>query len=76
MMPGFRFIFVVFCLTGMLIFAVALRSADNHIFYQLYSVEVEQNRLRQKLWQKQLQVENLINLAAILHQVDETNSGN
>jgi len=66
----FRFIFVVFCFTAVLIFTVSLRSANNHIFYKLYTVKTEQNRLKQELWQKQLQLESLINPAAISHYLD------
>lgn len=65
MRPQFRFVFVVFYFTAVLIFAVYLRSANNRIFYQLYTLEAEQNRLMQELTHKQLQVETLINPAAV-----------
>lgn len=65
MRPQFRFVFVVFYFTAVLIFAVYLRSANNRIFYQLYTLEAEQNWLMQELTHKQLQVENLINPAAV-----------
>ena len=65
MRPQFRFVFVVFYFTAVLIFTVYLRSADNRIFYKLYTHEAEQGRLNQELTQKQLQVENLINPAAV-----------
>ena len=65
MRPQFRFVFVVFYFTAVLIFAVYLRNANNRIFYQLYTHEIEQSWLRQKLTHKQLQVENLINPAAV-----------
>jgi hypothetical protein len=61
----FYFIFVVFYFTAVLIFAVSLRSSDNHTFYKIYTISAEQNRLKQELWQKQLRLENLINPAAI-----------
>jgi hypothetical protein len=65
MRPQFRFVFVVFYLTAVLIFAVYLRSANNRIFYQLYTLEAEQSWLIQELTNKQLQVETLINPAAV-----------
>lgn len=65
MRPQFRFVFVVFYFTAVLILAVYLRSANNRIFYQLYTLEAEQNWLIQELTNKQLQVETLINPAAI-----------
>ena len=61
----FCFVFVVFYFTAILLFTVYLRSADNRIFYKLCTIGVEQNRLKQELWQKQLQLEILINPAAV-----------
>jgi hypothetical protein len=65
----FYYIFVVFYLTAVLISAVSLRNADKHTFYKLYITGIEQNRLKQELWQKQLRLENLINPAAISKQI-------
>ena len=61
----FRFVFVVFYFTAVLIFAVYLRSANNRIFNKLSTISIEQGRLEQQLRQKQLQLENLINPAAV-----------
>ncbi len=61
----FRFVFIVFCFTGILILAVYLRSANNRIFYELSRQQARQSQLKQQLWQKQLQLENIINPAAI-----------
>ncbi len=66
----FCFVFVVFYFTAILLFTVYLRSADNRIFYKLCTIGVEQNRLKQKLWQKQLQLESLINPAAVSERLD------
>ena len=70
-MSQFRFIFVIFCLTAVLIFTVYLRSTENSIFYKLCVINVEQNRLKQSLWQKQLELEGLINPAAISERLAE-----
>ncbi len=64
------FIFIVFYLTAISIFTVSVRSANNHIFYKLYVLSIERNRLKQELWQKQLQVENLISPASLSKQLD------
>lgn len=64
-MSRFRFVFVVFSLAAALIFTVYVRSAENRIFYKICTLNAEQNRLKQQLWQKQLQLENLINPAAV-----------
>jgi hypothetical protein len=71
MRSRFRFVFVVFYLTAVLILTVYLRSADNHTFYKLCTVDTEQSRLKQELWQKQLQLESLINPAAVSQRLDE-----
>jgi hypothetical protein len=61
----FRFCLVVFYFTAVLIFTVYLRSANNRIFNKLCTINTEQGRLEQQLRQKQLQLENLINPAAV-----------
>jgi len=66
----FHFVFVVFCFTAVLIFTVYLRSAENRLFYKLCTQNTEQSRLKQKLANKQLQLESLINPAAISQRLD------
>ena len=75
-MSQFRFVFVVFCFTAVLIFAVNLRSANNRIFYELYACNANMSRLKQELGTKQLLLEGLINPAAISQRVDESNTDN
>jgi len=70
-MRRFCFVFVVFYFTGMAIFTVYLRSTNNRIFYKLCRSRAEQNRLKQQLLAKQLQLESLINPAAISQRLDE-----
>ncbi len=67
----FYFVFVVFYFTAALILTVSVRSAEDCIFYKLCTIGVEQSRVKQQLWQKQLQLENLINPAAVSQQLDE-----
>ena len=71
-MSQFRFVFVVFSFTAVLIFAVYLRSANNRIFYELCAYNVEQSQLKQELGTKQILLESLINPAAISQRVVET----
>lgn len=71
MRSRFCFVFVVFYFTAVLILTISLRSADNRIFYKLCTINAEQSRLKQQLWQKQLRLENLINPAAVSEHLDE-----
>jgi len=64
-MSRLYFVFVVFCFTAVLIFAVYLRSANNHIFYKLCACRSEQGRMKQELGTKQLLLEGFINPAAV-----------
>ena len=61
----FRLVFVVFFLTAVLIFAVYLRRARNHMLYKLYTVGIEQSQVEQRLSDNQLRLENLINPTAV-----------
>ncbi len=65
MRPHFRFIYVVLFFTAVLIFAVYIRNVNNRVFYQLYTLEMEQSWLVQELTEKQLEVESMINPAAV-----------
>jgi len=60
-----RFCFVVFCFTAVAILAIHLRNIENRVFYELCSNSAEQSRFKQQLWEKQLQLENLTNPAAV-----------
>ena len=72
MRSQFRFVFVVFYLAAVLIFTVYLHNANNRTFYKVCAHNVEHDRLKQKLWQKQLELEGLINPAAISQRLGET----
>jgi len=65
MKSRFCFIFVVFYFTAILILTIYLRSADNRIFYKLCTINTKQAQVKQQLWQKQLQLESLINPVAV-----------
>jgi hypothetical protein len=61
----FRFVVVMFFFAGTLILSVYLRSANHRIFYTLRHQRIEQNRLQQDLWQKQLRLESMTNPASV-----------
>ena len=67
----FWFVFVIFYSTAVLIFAVYLRGTSNRLFYQICRLRIEQNRLQQQLASKQLELENLINPAAVFERLGE-----
>jgi len=71
MNPRLRFILVTFYITAALVFAVYIRDANNRLFYKIRATHVKQNRLKQQLWQKQLQLENLLNPAKISEPTNE-----
>lgn len=71
MKSRFRFVFVVFYLTAVLIITIYIRNADNRIFYKLCTHRAGQNRLKQQLWQKQLRLENLINPVAVSNRLED-----
>jgi len=75
-MSQFRFVFVIFCFTAALIFAVYLRSANDRIFYELCACNAKMSRLKQELGTKQLLLESLINPAAISQRVVESDTEN
>ena len=73
-MSRLYFVFVVFCFTAVLIFAVYLRNANNRIFNELCACRVEQSRLEQELGTKQLLLEGIINPAAVSQRFDKLNT--
>lgn len=71
MRSRFSFVLVVFFFAATLILAVYLRGANDRVFYELRTCRIEQGRLQQELWQKQLRVEHLINPASISERLGE-----
>jgi len=61
----FCLVFVVFYFAFVLILAVHLRITNDRLFYRLCRLRAEQQRLKQQLFEKQLQLESLINPAAV-----------
>lgn len=70
-MSRFRFVFVIFFFTGILILAVFLRNANNRIFYELSAQTDKQKQLNKDLADKQLQLERLINPSAVSERIEQ-----
>ncbi len=75
MRSQFRIFFIVFYVVAILIFTIYLHIVNDRIFYNLYTENLEQSRLKQQLWQKQLQLEGLISPSAISQRLEELNNG-
>ena len=60
-----RVVLIVFTITAFLIFTILLRTSSSRMFNQFRQAEVQQKELLQKLWNKQLQFERLVNPAGL-----------
>lgn len=56
-----RFIFIVFFFTALLVATVHLRTTSSRIFYRSRADTVQQERLRQQLYGKQLTLASITN---------------
>jgi hypothetical protein len=65
------FVLVIFFFAATLIVSVYLRGSNHRTFYTLRRCNIDQDRLQQDLWRKQLRVESLINPASISHHVNQ-----
>jgi len=63
------FVYMAFCLISILVVSIFLRDANSHMFYQLRICHGENERLKQQLWQKQLELEQLINPESVFERV-------
>ena len=69
-MSRFRFVFVIFYCTAILILAVYLRSANHRIFYELSVQKHRQRQLNKELADEQLRLECLINPPAVSERIE------
>jgi hypothetical protein len=65
MLSQFRFIFIIFAITAVLVFAVHVRGTTSRVFYKFQVAHVKQNTLNAELKQKQLHLESLVNPTAV-----------
>ena len=66
-----RFVYIVFFMTGALVFTVHLRASSVRLFNQYRSAIVEQKHITQQLWQQQLRFESLINPTVLTPRLQE-----
>ena len=69
-----RLVFIVFYMTAILIATVHLRTVSSRLFYRFRTTVVVRDRIKQQLWQKQLQIESLINPSAISEYIEQDES--
>jgi hypothetical protein len=62
-------VFLVFYFVAVMIVVVFLRDTNNHQFNTLQAYRTDRARLKQELWQKQLQLENLTRPDAVMRVV-------
>ena len=63
------FVFLIFYFVAIMVSVVFLRDTNNHLFYTLQACRADQSRLKQELWQKQLQLESLTRPDAVMRLV-------
>jgi hypothetical protein len=73
MLSQFRFIFVIVALTAVLVFAVHVRITGSRVFYKFQVAHTKQTTLNAELKLKQLQLESLINPAAVSRRMEDIN---
>jgi len=66
-----RYIFIAASVAVVFIFVVHLRRQGSGSFYQFRSAYSQHNRLKQQLWQAQLQLESLVNPASVSQRFEE-----
>ena len=69
MKSGSWLVLLVFYLVAVMVVVVFLRDTNNHLFYTLQAYRTDESRLKQELWQKQLQLESLTRPDAVIRLV-------
>ncbi|HBG27249.1 MAG: hypothetical protein A2Y10_12540 [Planctomycetes bacterium GWF2_41_51] len=64
-MTLYRYIFVVLAVFFVSLSAVYLRRTENCEFYNLRTSQMKTTRLKQQLWQKQLQLEKYVSPSSV-----------
>jgi hypothetical protein len=70
MRSQFRFIYVIFALTAVLVFAVHVRVTASRALYKFQIAHAKHNTLNAELKLKQLQLESLVNPAAVSRRLE------
>jgi len=61
----FRVTYAVMCITAVLIYAAHLRGSRGQVFYKIRIARNHETRIKQSLWQKQIELEGLVNPASV-----------
>ena len=64
----FRTTYAVLCITAVLIYAAHLRGSRGQVFYKIRQAQNQEMRIKQSLWQKQIELEGLVNPASVWEQ--------
>lgn len=59
-MSHVRMVYVVISLTVFLLITIYLRSSNTALFYQWRKERVEQDRLKQQLWEQQVLLDSIV----------------
>jgi hypothetical protein len=62
---AFRVTYAVLCITAVLIYAAHLRGSRGQVFYKIRIAQGQETRIKQSLWQKQIELEGLVNPASV-----------
>lgn len=66
-----RLRFIIFFLTAALILTIHLRMSASRLFHRYRLEQVRQDQLTQQLWQKQIELEGLIQPQQVYQQLTE-----
>lgn len=66
-----RLRFIIFFLTAALILTIHLRISASRLFHQARLAQVQQDQQIQQLWQKQIELEGLIQPQQVLDRLSE-----
>jgi len=69
------FVLVVFYVVAIMVAVVFLRDTNNHLFYTLRACRMDEARLKQELWQRQLQLEGLTRPEAVMRLIAVPKAG-
>ena len=70
----FRTTYAVLCITAILIYAVHLRASRQQVFYKIRQTQKQEDHIKWSLWQKQIELEGLVNPASISEHIGREKS--
>jgi hypothetical protein len=70
-MKKIKFAVIIFFVTASMVFAVYLRISCDQFFYKYTRITTEHSRLKQQLWNKQLQLESQLSPTVIMSHLSQ-----